>query len=249
MHGGIHRGIPRTADGRPIMLPSTIGDAEEVQFAGTGDDVTNGVRCSGSHLQLQTTVQGLTTIEWQFIEWVSISGGRVRYSDAIYGDCFSYEIEAPATVGTSNPGGGWYDKVNLGGSCNIYVPNPTQTGDWDLSLTEKLNENVDITKVTPVPAAAKDGYFDWDQDTYAVTLNTAGKGSYYLFDFDITLTRVINAHHILGNGTSDFIVPASYGAKLLLPHYIHKFILDKADNTTNITLMWELFLGRLATSP
>jgi hypothetical protein len=230
------------------MLPSTIGDVEEVQFASAGDDITNGVRCGGNHLHLKTTTQGLTTVEWQFMEWVSVSGGRVKHYNATFGDNFSYEIIAPATVGTSNPGSGWFDKINLGSSCNIYVPNPTQTGDWDLNLTEKINVNVDITKVVPVPAAAKDGYFDWDQDTYEVTLNTAGKGGYYLFDFDITLTRIINVHHIIGDGICDFIVPASYGAKMLLPHYIHKLILDKYDNVTELTLLWELFLGRLATS-
>lgn len=239
---------PRTIDGRQIMLPSTIGDDQEVQFSGSGDDITNGIRCGGSHLQLVSTTQGENVFEWQYIEWIAIGGGRVKHYSATFGDCFNYEINAPATVGVSNPGGGWFDKYNLGGEYNMFVPNATQTGDWDLNLEETLNENVLITKVNPVIAADKDGFFDWNQDSYEVSVNSSGEGGYYLFDFEVALTRIINAHHIKGDGGCDFIVPASYSAKTLLPHYIHKVILNKTD-TTQSQLTWEIFLGRMSTTP
>lgn len=242
------RKIPKTTDGRQIMLPSTIGHDEEVQFSGAGDDIENGIRCGGSHLELESTTQGENTFTWQYMEWISISGGRVKYYDAVRGDYFHYEIYAPATVGTSNPGGGWYDKYDLGGGYNMFIPNAIQEGDWDLDLAEKLNANVQITKASPVPAADKDGFFDWDFDAYTLSLNTSGNGGFYLFDFDVTLTRVINTHHIEGDGKSDFIVPASYGAKKLVPHNIHKLILNKA-STASTNIAWEIFLGRMSTAP
>lgn len=240
---------PITRDGRQIMLSSAIGDAQEVQFAGSGDDITEGIRLGGPHHEKAITTAGAHEETWQYMEWVSVAGGRVKYYDAVRGDCFGYKIHAPATVGDSNPGAGVYDKYNLGGEFNMYTPNPTMEGDWDLDLSENLNANVNITKVVPVIAKAKDGFFDWNMETGEVTLNLSGTGGYYLFDFAIPLTHIISHHHIVGDGESSFIVPASFGAKLLLPHYIHTIMIDKFDSVQELYLGWEIFLGRETTTP
>lgn len=240
---------PSTTDGRQIILPSTMGDAQEVQFPGSGDDITNGARLGGTDFKCTLTSTGSTTVEFQFMEWISIGGGSARYTGALIGDYLHYDAYAPATAGTSNPGAGAYDKYNLGGPCNLYIPNGTTTGDWDLNLTEKHNANVVFTKVVPVPASNKDGWFDWDSDTYAVTLNANQKGGYNLFDFEIHLTRIIHKGWMLGDGMDEYIVPSGYGSKVLLPHYTHKVTVNKASDTGTLDVVWTVFVGRKTTTP
>ena len=239
--------IPTTSDGRQIFLPSTIGDDEDVQFTGRGDDVDNGDRFEGTKFWTTVTASGEVSIEWQFIEWVDLNGGGIHYHGANIGDYVHYEVYSVTTSGTNNPGAGDYNKYNLGGPYNMFIPAVPGTGDWDLDLESTLNENVSITTVVPVPADGA-GYFDWDEDTGAVTVNTDGTGNYHLFDFPITLTRIINHFPLMGDCQDSFIVPASYGAKKLLPHYKHRITIYHGDES-NLDVCWWLFLGRNSTQP
>lgn len=241
---------PTTRDGRQIVLPSTIGDSEEVTFSCVGDDIVNGNRLVGQDLKTSISSAGDSTVTWQYMEWVDVNGGTVRYTDANDGDYVHYDIYAPATDGTSNEGAGKYDKYNLGGPYNMFVPNDTHTGDWDLDLNELHNSNVSFRKVVPVPAN-DNGYFDWDADTYAVTLNAAGTGKYNIFDFEIHLTRIVNKNWLIpvsGLVVDEFTVPASYGAKRLLPNYQHKFKCTRV-GTGTLKLWWRIFMGRDTTTP
>lgn len=237
------KATPKSSDGRQIFMPSVVSDDLDVCFSSCGDDVTNGVKLCGTRLQLQQTDSGTNTFEWQYITKIYINGGNVVYNNAIYGDYIKYEIYAPATVGTQNVGAGAYDKYSLGGGANMFIPNGTTEGDWDLNLTEKLNSNVDFTKVVPIPASDNDGYFDYDEDTELVTLNATGTGNSNLFDFDFKLIEFINDVGIMGTRYQSF-TPGSYGAKKLQPHYKHKVSLYRSDTGT-VSIVWNIFIGRV----
>lgn len=240
---------PRTKDGRRIHLMSAIGEDQEVQFCGQGDDVTNGIRLGGQDFKTTVLSAGDTTVTWQYLEWVSVCGGSVWYLDANDGDYIHYDIYAPATTGTENVGAGAYDKYDLGGGYCMYIPNAADEGDWDLDLDETYNENVVFKKVVPVPMS--NGFFDWDQETYAVTLNADGQGRYNIFDFPIHLTRIIHKEWLIPASaamTSNFTEAGFYGAKQLLPNYEHKVSIHRV-GTGDLKLWWRIFKGRRITTP
>lgn len=240
---------PVTRDGRRIIAPSTIGDAQEVQFTGSGDDIASGQRLMGADFRKLFTNVELSYAEWQYMEWVEIGGGRVDYYNAVDRDFYHYDIYAPATVGTPNAGQGAFLKYNLGGPCNIYVPHPTGNGDWDIDLDETLNPYVNFSKGVPVPAIGNDGYFDWCPENYCLCVNAEGAGAYNLFDFEIALTRIVNKHWMYGSDKDDFVVPASYAAKRLLPHYIHRITVNRTTDAATMYIYWEILLGRATTTP
>lgn len=235
------KAVPVAMDGRRIVLPSTIGDSQAVQHTGFGDDITNGTRLNGQQFKAERTGAGQTVVQWQFMEWITEAGGVMHYVGAGFGDKFSYEIYAPASVGTSNPSSGMYNKMDVGG-VNIFIP-AAGDGDWDLNLSETLNANVDFTKLIPVPADNNDGFFNYDKNTNELTLAANQNGKYHLFDADISLIRMLNGICMNGNGTDDFNVPASYGAKFLLPHWKHKVTIDQVSAGT-LQAAWHLFIGR-----
>jgi len=131
---------------------------------------------------------------------------------------------------------------------NIFIPHPTAEGDWDLDLEETLNENVSFTKVVPIPDANKEGFFNWDCCTGAVTVAPGMNGTHNLFDFAMPVGRMINKCWILGDGTENYLVPASYSAKRLLPHWIHKVTTHRT-GTGTLEIVWMLFLARTTTQP
>lgn len=238
----------RTSDGRMIVLPSTIRDDQEVQYTGCGDDLDNGIRMAGADFKMHYDAAGDYDVTFRFIEWVDILGGVCQFSGANYGDYMHYAVSAPATVGEENEGAGGYIKYPVGDGMNIYIPHPTAEGDWDLDLEETINENVSVTKVVPIPDATKQGFFDWDSNTGLVTINETMAGGYNLFDFAIPLGRMINKCWILGTGEENYLVPASYSAKRILPHWVHTVTLHRV-GSGNIYTVWKLFMGRKSTQP
>jgi hypothetical protein len=239
---------PRTSDGRIIFLPSTMADSLEVQFTGCGDDITNGIRNGGVDFKKTANTAGTYDVDFQFMENVDIAGGGVLYTGANLGDYVHYSINAPATVGTENAGSGVFDKFNVGGPYNMYVPNATQEGDWDIDLEELLNENVSFTKAVPVPASANDGFFDYDRDTGILNLNAEQGGRYNLFDFDITMARFINKIWLVGAHHHNLIVAASYGAKKLLPQWTHRVTINRVGEGV-LDVAWYIFIGRVSSQP
>ena len=233
-----------TADGRPIFLSSVISDAVEIQHNGRGDDIENGLRLVGPMLKLtDLTTAEEHSLAWQYLEFVDIIDRGTRYVGALAGDYINYDIFAPASPATSNPGAGGYDKIPIGPELNLFAPNSETLGDWDLNLSEKLNANVNITKVTPIPAGGN-GFFDFDLPTGVVSLNANQTGEYHLFDADYLLSRFLNAVPIYGSDKNNFVVPASYSGKRLLPHWKHKVIIKKATATGSLSCWWWVVFGR-----
>ena len=211
--------ILRTSDNRMYSAPNLFPIGYLTQFVGVADDVTNGVEGEGNLLTLSSEEVETAELDFQFIKKFYLAGGSASWKGAVVGDWIKFELHAPATPGISNEGAGAYDKYPIGGGINLFIPNATTEGDWDLNLTEKLNSNVDFTKVVPVPAAGGNtGFFDWDQDTGAVTLNTEQKGRYNLFDSIMPMHEFVKKVPLLGDSVEPFTVPA-VKPYLCLPHW------------------------------
>lgn len=241
---------PMTKDGRVINMPSIFGDALDIYFSGRGDDITNNTKLRGTRLDLIQEGAGTNSLTWQYNNRMWIAGGILIYEGASFGDWIRYQVYAPATVGTANEGAGVYDKYEIaeGSGLYTYVPNPTQEGGWDLNLTEKLNSNVCFTKVVPIPMT--NGFFDYDYDSDCgdVALNVNQTGNTCLFAFDFVLIEIVNDVGILGSRSLQFALPASWGAKVLQPHWKHTVTINH-EGTGDLKTTWHLVPGRDGARP
>ena len=243
---------PKTAEGKSIILTNMWADEVTVAWTSKGDDIANGTRWGSPLLvkKLETANAPETAIlEWQFMEHVYIAGGMLHVMNGGMMDWCRYEIVAPATAGTSNTGAGAYDKFPVGGGLNMFIPNGTTTGDWDLDLTETLNANVGFTKVVPVTSEDKTGFFDWDHETGLATLNATQTGAFNLFDADLTLAYFLADICIMGSHMHDLQI-ANVDPMRLLPHWKHKLTLSKSmDDGNDLMVSPMLLLGRKTTAP
>lgn len=239
---------PKTSDNKPIFLPNLFRGDVYPLFHGRSDDITNGVRFGGTYFKMQATEQGDSNLTFQFMEWVYLAGGIMECDGAVFGDRVNFKIYAPASPATSNPGDGDFNKYNLGGSYNMIVPTAPGTGDWDVNLQEKLNENVSFTKVVPVPAPEGTGWFDWDYMNENVTVNIQGKGNYYLFDFQTDLVHYVIWQHLLGSSRIDFIKPA-VKPRRMLPHWIYRTDLHREGTSGTLNIVWSLLCARKEPKP
>jgi len=243
---------PQTSDGKPIILTNMFPGNVLSNHPGSPDDITTGARFGGDMFLLSQASQGDTYREFQFIEWVYIAGGGIQWLNAEPGDWIDYRIYAPASPATSAPGSGSYAKYEFipGSGMHMFIPQPS--GGWGLNLNEKLNEYVNITKVTPVPAADEDsgeanGFFDWDHDTGVVTLNTQQKGGYNLFDCPMPISRYVPKYPMLvpSFGPSNIFTVPAVKPKRLLPHWKHRVTIHREASSANtLYVAWALYVGR-----
>jgi len=241
---------PQTSDGKPIFLANMFPGNVLSNHPGTADDITNGVRFGGDLFLLSQGSQGDTYREFQFLEWVYIAGGGIQWLNAEPGDWIDYRIYAPASPATSAPGSGSYMKYEVIPGINMFIPQPS--GGWGLNLVEKLNANVNITKVTPVPAVDEDsgnpnGFFDWDPDTGAVTLNVEQKGYYNLFDSPMPLSRYVPRYAMLtpSFGPANLFTVPAVKPKKILPHWTHRVTIHRENSSANtLYVAWGLYVGR-----
>ena len=212
------RRAPMTDDNSPYISPNMFPLGSITHFCGIADNVTTGVEKGGDLFTVESAIVEDKEFDFQFVRWSYIAGGHIFYKGSVLGDAVSFETRVPATVGISNPGAGWYHKYEIvpSSGMHIYAPSATQTGDWDLDLTETLNANVGFTKAAPVPSPGYNGYFDYDvDDPDKVTLNTDGKGGYNLFDFAMQLDEFVSKVPLLGDDHFPLTVPAVKPVKLL----------------------------------
>ncbi len=236
---------PLTSDGKPIHLSNMFPGNVNINYPGEGDDITNGTLRGGAAFEYNGSSVGSTDIEWQFKDWRYMAGGELIYTGADLGDYISYRNYAPATSGTSvTAGTGDHAKIDTGLGFNMWAPAGTPgagSADWDIDLTETLNENVDFSKVVPVPSDDQTGLYDWDPDTEAVTINEDGKGKFDLFDAEIQLTEFVSKARMLGTNGITLTVPA-IKPKRILPHWKHKVTIYQA-GTHTLKACWFLYTG------
>lgn len=176
-----------TADHRALIACNRVPSGYTVYLCGSSDDVISGVYGAGGAIKLDWNT---TQFELQLLRNFYAIGGRVFWEGADLSDHVDVKIYGPASTGLTLATGD-YNKVEVIPSSGLYIIVPTTpgTGAWSMDLADTLNGNVDILSKTPIPAPAKDGYFNYDKDTNALTANLTGTGSYNLYDFDIDLHR------------------------------------------------------------
>jgi len=244
-------GNPTAEDGKEYVSPDLFPLGYFMVHAGRADDVPNGTIWGGDRFKVARTTVGVTDVEFQFIEHVLLAGGAVTRLNGKIDDYIDMTLYAPATAGTSNPGAGAYDKYSVGGGLNLYIPNATAEGDWDLNLTEKLNANVNFTKAVPVPASKVDGaytgWFDYDLGSHILAFNSGQTGAYNLFDGVVNLSKHVVANPLLGEGKGCTIVPAVKPA-MVLPHWKFKVSITEGGSDHDLDAVWKLIIGRKSTT-
>lgn len=179
------------------------------------------------------------------MDWHYLAGGEFFPNSGSFGDKVNYKIIAPSSksIESLNPGAGAFDTYNLGfPGVNMYVPNPTMSGQYDLDLDAKLNANVSFTKAVPIPATNGDGFFDYDHDTNILTVNPYQTGGYNLFDFPMDLQRFIINVPVPNVHSVNLTVPA-IRPKKILPHWIHQVDLHR-DSPGTVEISWFIYIGR-----
>lgn len=238
--------IPRAEDGKQYYTPDLFPLGNFAVHVGCGDDVANGVRGAGPLCVLSRNTEGSSSLEYQFIDVTLLAGGSLYRVAGEIGDYVDFSVIAPATVGAANAGAGAYDKYAVGGGLNMFIPNATTEGDWDLNLTESLNANVAFTKVVPVPAGGT-GFFDYDVATNTCSLNPLQEGEYNLFDAALDLTWHVRKAPLLGEGKMCSTVAAVKPAKVL-PHWKFKTTITHGGGSNALQVSWKLFMGRKITT-
>lgn len=232
----------RASDGKLYVSPDIWPLGTLTNFCGAADTVSDGTNGTDPLMMESTQVEEKIKII-QFIKTVRLAGGHLQYVGAVLGDWLSFLVYVPATSGTSNPGHGSYAKTSIGGGVNLFLPYPN--GGWDLDLTEKENSNVSFVKVRPVPAPGGDGFFDWNEETGAVTPNAAQKGGYHLIDQDIPLSEFVTKVHIMGTDHFPLTIPAVRPV-LMLPQWKCKITMKNSTAKT-LQLAAMLYLGKANT--
>ncbi len=176
---------PVELDGKRTMVVSPAADGWETFFSSFSDDPLptppESGRGMGSKIEVKfdgaeapgTTKS--TVLSWN--EPVQIHDGALSWNpdDWEHDDLMSFRVVMPATVTTPNAGLGSCNLFNLGGY-NLIVP-----------AAGNGSHDIDLAQAVPIPAKAKNGYFDVDRNTGAVTVSAdPGKAAFNLLDIQIS---------------------------------------------------------------
>lgn len=185
-------GVPKTADGKPIVLLNPCTEGLLTWLTGRGDDAVLG-RGRGPQMRLDFDGPEVKALEFGFSEPTEINDGQIWWRpSASWGpdDEFSLGVRMPATVAVPTPGTGNVNVVTLGPGAELYVP---AAGDG--------SHTVDLAQAVPVAAKARNGYWDVDDWTGAVApSDSPGAASWNLLGFDVLayLVRSVSCGHPLG---------------------------------------------------
>ena len=241
---------PSTSDGRTISLTTRFRGDVDPYFTGCGDDPSvlpgaSGRRGGADFLVGWSTSPGSAddkNLEFQFNDWVYISGGRIQWTGGNAGDYVSFKMYAPATIVTSNAGSGNCNLSPLGGGANLVVP---ADGDGSHDVT-------DVDKI-PVPAfdgnGNPNGYWNWDEpDEGRGSVSPSavpGKGNCNLLDFDRDLVVWVARLQLIGDG-SEPISPETTARKIYPPWKFRVDIHNAGASTLHCA--WTMYLARKVTT-
>ena len=229
--------IPRTEDGRQVVLTAQFQQNIDPYFAGCDDD--------GNLFLINWTIPPLFAedkfMEWSFHDWLYISRAAITYRNASIGDYVSSKVIAKATNVTSNGGGtGNCNKVPSGLGFNIIVP-ATGNGAWDVLPQDMI----------PVPSLIPgQGYWSWDEpDTGKGTVSPQPGGNYNLYDADIDLIRWFRKIPLIGSGPTcgPVVLDPETKPRKVLPHWTIQVQVHNASMSA-IELSWHLTCARKKTT-
>jgi len=219
---------PLEADKKPVIVVSPATTGMLTFLTGRGDSEAG--PGTGTPLRIDFADAADQNLEFSFSEPVEVNDGQVWWSPlSAWGpdDEFDVGMRMPATPATSTPGTGNVNAVNLGPGMDIYVP---AAGDG--------SHAVDLAEAVPVRAANKDGYWDVDDITGAVTPSAMpGAASWNLLSFDVLgyLVRGISCGH--PGGWWDIDV---YKTEWIHPNWKFRFVVRKATAGAGIIGGWML---------
>lgn len=221
---------PMTESKTPISLPNNIPPGYLAYITGAFDNPTTGTLGNGDQMVVEQTDEGEATLTGRFIEHFYVINGSYHDDNADIRDWVSMHLYADASSPTAAPGGdGNADKVSVGPSMNIIIPNATDEGDWDVD--GKTLEAGEINKdLVPLPAYDADGnpngYWDWDPTAETSITPAAGDGGYNLYDFPAGIIGR-QANRLPLKGGCENCVPPNVKGKKILPHWTIVFTLHR----------------------
>jgi hypothetical protein len=206
---------PTTSDGIPVQNPLLCPIGTSLYVTGFGDDPKRG-RGEGAPCTAEIADAGDAIVTVQFNDYVYLIGGSGFFTGAELGDWMDFSVIAPASVVVPNPGGaGNCNLVPVGPGMNMIIPSYGGPGAYD----------VDLSTAVPVPSYDEQtdksgvGYWDWDAPTTGkgtITPGAPGTSTYYLLDFDKTLTRHAK---LVVLGSFPFYIELPVQARRLLPQW------------------------------
>lgn len=233
---------PHTEDGRPMVQPVVL-DRGLWHWYHSAGDVLGGARASGAPFELEVSGGGMAVREWRYSDWIELAGGTARFAGADLGDWVEFHLAMPATAATSTPGVGNANKVEIAPGANLFVP-AAGDGDWTLDLG-------DADAVVPVPAAALDGFWEWDwpdEGVGQVSAGAPGQSHYNLFDFAIDpAIRFIPRVSLLGSGEISFL-PENVHPTDVLPHWRVRATLHHGGGAGTLQFVWHVVAARKVTT-
>ena len=239
---------PETSDGKPIFLSCMFPGGVFLYPTGAGDHVANQTRGNGPAFKVECALTQEYTVEWQFIDWVYLGGGGVKWRDGEDGDWLSMTISAPASVVVPNG-------TNTG-NCNLVDPGVGQA-----ILIVPANGNgaydVDLDSAVPVPSSTEDeesvstptGFYEWsnpDTGKGVISVGTPEASNYNLFAVAIDMARFANRLQLVDAGMQDLTIPA-IKPKKILPQWKFQVKVNHAAGTANFKAWWWVITARTTT--
>lgn len=239
---------PETSDGKPIFLPCLFPGNVYLYPTGAGDNVTNQTRGDGQAFVVKCSAEQDYNVEFQFIDWVYLAGGGIKWKNGEDGDWVSLVIYAPATPVTPNGSGtGNCNLVDPGVGAAILIVPAAGNGAYD----------VDLEDAVPVPAYTEtedgtqtpSGFYNWSSPGTGSGVVSAGvpqASPYNLFAVAIDLVRFANRLQLEGAEIQDLTIPA-VKPKKILPQWKFKVTAYHAAGTADLAVQWWLTTARIKT--
>jgi hypothetical protein len=219
---------PKTDDSRDIVATNRIPAGYTIYFTGVSDNIANGTYANGGDLKMDSSSK---TIYYQSLGNYLLVGGRVIWQGADMSDYVDGTLIAPASTGATNVAGD-FNKYNIGGPYNMFIPSAPGAGAWSMDINAKL-PNTQILKCTPVPATGNNGWFNYNQDTNSLSVSADQKGGYNLYDFDVNLFKFCSKLWGKKQDGSETLLEASdVIGKILFNSWKIKMVLTTAKSDT-----------------
>lgn len=237
---------PQTSDGKNIVLPNLFPGGVTLYYAGCGDDVSTPavpVRGGGTLFALSRSSNGDSALEWQFGDWIYVSGGLLVWKNALVGDYISMEVFAPATAVTNRAGND--------GNCNIVT-----VGGVPFIVPAAGNgaKQVDLAAAVPIPSDDSEdgigsGYWSWDKpDTLRGTIAAQAEGDYHLINAEVILARFVAKVPMVESGQINYSVPA-IKPKRILPQWKWRVTMhaEGSHALAALNVAWSITTARIRT--
>lgn len=208
-----------TEDNRLMIAENRIPAGYTLYIAGESDDISAGTHGGGDKLIFNSST---TQVDFRQLDHFYVIGARCIWEGCDLTNYFDAKMVAPATTGATETTGD-FNKYNLGGSLNMFIPTAAGTGSWDMDITATYT-NTEILKCTPVPVSGNNGYFDYNSDTNVLSVNSGGTGGYNLYDFDADLhVFARKAWGKKGDGNESSLDITGLVGKLLFKNWLIRF--------------------------